>query len=245
MQSIKSLATQYGAPVFIRLGTLKKWSLNHKLISAAILLVVLGGGWWAYGLATTASAETRYVLGVARIGTVVSSVSASGQVSSSNQLDIQAKVSGEIISVNVTPGQKVSTGQLIAVIDPTSAQKAVRDSQANLESAQISLEKLQKPASALTLTQAQNALTNAQDALVKLYSDSNTDVVNAFLDLPGIITNIEDILIGDDACGNSQWNVDCYTNAIQQYDSRITTYRDTARNDYSAAKKAYDTAFES
>lgn len=244
MQSIKSLANQYGARVFTRLDTLKKWSINHKLISAAIALVVLGGGWWAYGLATTASAETRYVLGVAQIGTVISSVSASGQVSSSNQLDIQAKVSGEILSVNVIPGQKVFTGQLIAVIDPASAQKAVRDAQANLESAKISLEKLQKPASALTLTQAQNALTNAQDALVKLYNDSTTDVTNVFLDLPGAITTLEDVLAGDDAGGSGLWNQDYYINAIAGYDSRAGTFKSAAYDDYVAAKKAYNTVFD-
>src|SRR3989344_1804529 len=107
MKSIKGLVFHYATRVADQVAALKKWSVDHKFISAAILLVVLGGGWWVYGQATKASAETRYVLGVAQIGTVISSVSASGQVSSSNQLDIQAKVSGEILSVNVTPGQKV------------------------------------------------------------------------------------------------------------------------------------------
>lgn len=243
MKSIKNIAGTYGTKLSSFVVHSKKWAMKHKLISVAVLVVVLGGGWWAYGLATTATAETRYVLGMVEKGTVVSSVSASGQVSSSNQLDIQARVSGEILSVNIVPGQKVFTGHLIAVIDPTSAQKAVRDAEANLESAQISLEKLQKPASALTLTQAQNALTNAEDALVKLYSDSNTDVVNAFLDLPEIISSLEDILLDDDVCGYSQWNIDCYSNAISQHDARARTYSDTARNDYTAAKKSYDSAF--
>ncbi|MES2135066.1 MAG: efflux RND transporter periplasmic adaptor subunit [Patescibacteria group bacterium] len=243
MKSIKNLAGAYGTKLLGFRVHSKQWAMKHKFISVVLLVVALGGAWWAYGLATTASAETRYVLSVVGRGTVISSVSASGQVSSSNQLDIQAKVSGEILSVNVTPGQKVYAGQMIAIIDPTSAEKAVRDAEANLESAQISLEKLQKPASALTVTQAQNALTNAEDALVKLYSDSNTDVVNAFLDLPGIITNLEDILTGTDACGGGQWNVDCYTNAMSGYDSEVEAYSRTAQNDYTAAKKAYESAF--
>lgn len=243
MKSIKNIASKYGTQLLSFAVHSRKWAMKHKLISVVVLVIALGGAWWAYGLATTASAETRYVLGVAENGTVISSVSASGQVSSSNQLNVQAKVSGEILSVNVTPGQKVYAGQLIVIIDPTSAQKAVRDAGANLESAQISLEKLQKPASALTLTQAQNALTNAEDALIKLYSDSNTDVVNAFLDLPAIISSLDGILLEDDVCGHSQWNIDCYSNAISQYDARARTYSDTARNDYTAAKKSYDIAF--
>ena len=212
-------------------------------MSAVIAVAVLGGGYFAYASLSSGDGVTRYVLGTVEKGTIVASISASGQVSASNQVEIQPKVSGEVMYVGVTEGQAVRNGAVIAQIDSKTAQKSVRDAEANLESAQISLEKLKKPASALTLTQAQNALTNAQDALAKLYNDSNTDVVNAFLDLPGIISSLEDILIDDDACGNSQWNMDCYANAISSYDSRVLSYKDTSHSDYVAAKKAYDTAF--
>ena len=231
---------------FISLATYKKmfdWALAHKIMSVVIAVVVLGGGYFAYANLTSSNGEARYVLGTVEKGTIVSSISASGQVSSSNQLEVKPKASGDVVYVGVTPGQKVAAGALIAQLDTTDAQKAVRDAQANLESAQISLEKLKKPAATLTVTQAQNALTNAQDSLVKLYSDANTHVVNAFLDLPGIITNLEDILIDDDAGGNGTWNEDYYANAIDRYDSRARTFKDTVHNDYLAAKKAYDVAF--
>ncbi len=215
----------------------------HKIITTVVAIIILGSGWWIYSKTNSASAETRYVLGTVEKGTIIASVSASGQVSSSNQLDIKPKASGDVVYIGVQPGQKVAAGTLIAQLDTTEAQKSVRDAQANLESAQIALEKLKKPASALTLTQAQNALTNAQDALVKLYSDSNTDVTNVFLDLPEIITNLEDILIGSNSSTNGQWYEDYYANAISGYDSRGLTFKNTAHNDYAAAKKAYDTAF--
>lgn len=230
------------------LRTAKKWALGHKTITVVIVVVVLGAGGWSYSKATAVSAQTRYILGSVTKGTIVSSVSASGQVSASNQLDIQAKVSGEILSVPVQPGQKVYAGQLIAVIDPSDAQKAVRDAQVNLESANISLEKLQKPAAALTLTQSQNALTNAQSALTKLYSDGNTDVVNTFLDLPDIITGIQGILTGTDVAnsGGSIQNMDYYVHNIQGQsttDDHAAVYANTAYTDYLAAKKSYDSTF--
>lgn len=220
-----------------------KYAKAHKFISAIALVVVVGVGWWAYAHATSASAQTRYVLGTAQKGTIVSSISASGQVSASNQLDIKPKVSGEVIAVGVKPGAKVKTGDLIVQLDATDALKSVRDAKANLESTQIAYEKLQQPASTLSLTQAQNELTSAQDALTKLYSDSTTDVINTFLDLPDIVNNVEAIQIGTTACGNSQWNLDCYTNATSRYDTRAQTFRDTAQSDFVAAKTAYNAAF--
>lgn len=211
---------------------------------SGVAVVVIGFGWWGYSALSSASkTETRYVLGIVEKGTIISSVSASGQVSASNQLDVKPKVSGTVISVGVQPGQYVKTGTLIAQIDATDAVKSVRDAKANLESAQISFEKLNQPASALTLTQAQNALSNAQDSLTKLYSDSHTHVINAFLDLPSIMTGIEGILIGEDIAGSLQSNMDYYENAVSRYDSRASAFQDAAYNDYTEAKKAYDTAF--
>lgn len=219
------------------------FSKAHTFIAVVIALAALGGGWWAYGKAASASAETKYVLGTVGKGTIVASVSASGQVSASDQLDIKPKASGEVVYVGVQPGQKVAAWTLIAQLDATDAQKSARDAQANLESAQISLEKLQEPASALTLTQARNALTNAQDALTRLYNDANTHVVNAFLDLPDIVTNLEGILTNTDAGGKVQLNEDYYADAIEPYDSRAQLFKNTAHNDYVAARNAYNTAF--
>ncbi len=222
--------------------TIVSFVKKRKIISTVILVVILGAAWWAYGAITSTSGETRYVLANVEKGTVVATISASGQVSGSSQLEIKPKVSGDIISINVAPGQQVAQGQLIAVIDPTDAQKSVRDAEANLESAQISLEKLQKPASALTLTQAENAVENAKDDLSTAYADGYTDVVNAYLDMPSILVDLEDILTGTDAV-SGQWNMDYYENQILSYDYRVSAYADTAYNDFTAAKKLYDIAF--
>ncbi len=218
------------------------WAKLHKIGASLIALVILSGGYFTYSKLHASTAQTKYVLGTVEKSTIVSSVSASGQVSSSNELGIKPKVSGDVIYVGVTAGQKVNAGALIAELDTTEAQKSVRDAQANLESAQIALEKIKQPASALTLTQAQNALSNAQDALAKLYSDSNTDIVDSFTDLPNIILNLKSILTGSDASG-SQWNIDYYKNAISPYDIRAKSFRDSAYNDYLTAQSSYDALF--
>jgi RND family efflux transporter MFP subunit len=221
----------------------KKYALAHKVLSAIVLVVVLGGGWWVYGKATTASAETRYVLGTVSKGTIVSTVSASGQVSASRQLDIKPEVSGTITAINVKAGDTVKEGQILARINATDAQKALRDAQTNLETAQLTLQKLQQPASGLTLTQAQNAVSSAQDALTKAYSDTNEDIINVFLDLPNIMTGLQDVVIGTTASRGAQWNIDFYKNATVTYDEKAGAYRDDAYQTYIAAKASYDKAF--
>ncbi len=215
----------------------------RPVASAFIIAALAGTAWFAYTKAFAAGTETKYVLGTVTKGTVVASVSASGQVSASDQLDLKPQVSGTVVYVGVAPGQKVSAGTLIAELDATEAQKTVRDAQTNLESAQIALEKLQEPASALTMTQAQNALSDAKDSLAQSYASSVTDVTNTFLDLPDIVTNLDGILENDDARKNGQKNEEFYADAIGNYDLRAPVFEATAYNDYVAAKQAYDAAF--
>jgi HlyD family secretion protein len=221
---------------------IKKFFHAHIVWSILICLAVVGAGYYVVRAATAPGVQTRYVLGTVSKNTVISSVSASGQVSANNQLDLKPKVSGDVVLVGAKSGDQVKAGALLVEIDPTEAQKNVRDAEANLESSQIALEKLQKPATALTLTQAQNALAQAKDDLTKAYSDSDTDIINSFLDMPDIVTGVQTLLTSSDAC-SGQWNLDCYKDLINQYDTRGGIYRDTAYADYNTAKKAYDVAF--
>ena len=220
-----------------------RYALAHKVISAVALVAVLGASWWGVAAATGGKVETRYTLGVVTRGTIVSTVSASGQVSSSRSLDIKPEVSGTITYLPVKAGQQVKKGQLIASIDSTDAQKALRDAQTSLETAQLTLQKLQAPATGLTLAQSQNAVSSAQDSLDKTYVNSEGDVTDTFLDMPDIMTHLQDEIIGTTASHGSQWNIDFYLNSAAQYDDKARAYRDDAYNAYVAAKAAYDKAF--
>ena len=214
----------------------------HKVWSAVIALLVILFGWWAWGHFTAAGAQTRYVLGSVQMGTVISSVSASGQVTANQDLDLKPKVSGQITYVGVTPGSRVDAGTLIASIDATDAARAVRDAQANLDSANLALQKIQEPATTLTLTQQQNAIAQAKEDLVAQYQSSFNDITATFLDLPDVISGIQDTDLGNEASA-SQWNIDYYKNQTQQYNANAGTYRDAAYNDYQAARASYDKTF--
>ncbi len=217
---------------------------RHKFWTALFIIILAGGGWWAWSKATSTTGQTRYVLGMVSQGTIISTVTGSGQVAANQQLDLKPQVSGQIIFIGVTPGQKVATGDLIAEIDPTTAQKAVRDAQANLTSAKLSLQKLQEAATTLTITQQQNAIDQAKQTLLTQYQSSYTDMTSTFLDLPAIITALQDVNLGNEAAAPGiQWNIDYYRDQALRFNTQATSYRDTAYSDYIAARNSYNQTF--
>ena len=102
---------------------LKRFISAHKFISGAVAAVIIAGGYYGYRTITSTSGETRYVLAVAERGTLIVSVSGSGQVSASNQIDLKPKASGEIIAVAVQNGQSVRAGELVVQLDARDAAK--------------------------------------------------------------------------------------------------------------------------
>ncbi len=227
----------------------RSWAAAHMYMASLIVVVVLGGGYYVYAKATSTEGQSLYTVGAVEKTTIIASVSASGQVSSSNQLDLTADVSGNLTYVGVKPGQKIGTGAVIARVDSADAQRALRDALTNVENAKLSLEKLQKPASGLTLTQAQNALASAQDSkttaqenVQKAYSDAYGDIVSVFLDAPDMIASLEGMLIATEA-GRSQWNIDVYANAIAQSAPQATSYRNDAYDKFIAAKASYNSTY--
>jgi multidrug efflux pump subunit AcrA (membrane-fusion protein) len=188
---------------------------KHKIISLIVLTAVIGGGYFLYQNNQSATAETRYLTQAAQTGTLISSISGSGQVSASNQVDLKPKVSGTIVSVAVKNGQEVKEGDVIVQLDSRDAAQKVTEARLALDNAKLDLEDLLAPTDALTLLQAQNALSDAQesleklkktqqddyadtqdslakaqDALNKTYEDAYNDLANVFLNLPDTVNDL-------------------------------------------------------
>ncbi|MFH0890806.1 MAG: HlyD family efflux transporter periplasmic adaptor subunit [Candidatus Liptonbacteria bacterium] len=224
------------------------WSavVSHKIASSLIAAILVFGGYYGYGKIFGASGETRYVLAAVTKGTIVASVSGTGQVSASSQVDVKPKASGEVVLVAVKQGDSVRTGQLLAKLDASVAEKSVRDAEANLESAKLSLQKLIQPADALSIMQAENNLISANqskqkasDDLVAAYDDGFNTVANAFMDLPGLITGLNTILNGN-TLNVSQNNADAYYSLIKSYKPDADQFRDITIASYQKARAVYD-----
>ncbi|MEK7631051.1 MAG: efflux RND transporter periplasmic adaptor subunit [Patescibacteria group bacterium] len=226
---------------------------THKKISIALSAFLVLGGYWIYSSLTSGDEATHYILASAEKQTIISTVTGSGQVSASNQIDLKPKASGNVVYMGVTAGAQVKTGALIAQLDARDAQKAVRDAEVNLESAKLSLEKLQKPADTLSTIQAENTLARAkesrqqaEDDLVKAFEDGFNDVADAFLDLPDIMTGLQEIFYNQTAgLGNSgQNNISYYTDKTKQYNEKAIDFKTDLETKFQIAREAYDANFQ-
>jgi len=229
-----------------------KQIIQHKFITGVIIILIIAGVYFGYAKIFKNNGAVRYATAQVQKGTLIVSVSGSGQVSVSNQVDIKPKASGDIVYVGVKNGQEVKAGTLIAQLDARDAQKTVRDAETNLESAKLSLEKLKKPADTLSILQAENSLAQAkeskqkaEDDLKKAYDDGFNTIANAFLDLPTVIKGLHDILFSSDTGlgGGNQWNIDYYADSVKTYDEKALQYKDDTSQSYQKARQEYDKNF--
>ncbi len=227
-------------------GGIKLWFLRHKMLAVVAVLLLAGGGYYFFGGFRSDSQETRYILAKVERGTVVASVSGTGQVSALNQVDVKPKASGEVVALPVREGQSVKAGAILAQLDSSDAQKSVRDAAANLKSSQLSLQKLQQPPDELSLTQAENSIIDAdqskqkaKDDLVRVYEEGFTDVADAFVDLPSVMLGMDGILNGTTLNGN-QSNADAYYSLIKVQKPASDQFRDLATTAHRQARIEYD-----
>lgn len=229
----------------------------HKVFLTIVVLGLAGGGYFGFKqLQGTTVTPVEYTTVAVEKGNLIVSVTGTGQVSVSDQIDLKPEASGSVVSLPVQKGATVKAGALIARLDSSSALQSVRDAAVNLESAKLSLKKLQQPADTLTLVKAQNTLTKAQEAkpnaeadLVKSYEDGFNGVADTFLDLPTVMAGLDAVLFGSDfSTGQTgQWNVDYYETRTKQYEEEwlVDQYVTKALASYNTARTSYDQSFQS
>ncbi len=228
---------------FITWSSARKYIFAHKFISALVVLVIIGIGYYINGVLNAPSTATRYVTTIVATSTVAASMTETGQVSASSNIDVQSQSSGEVLSIPVTAGQHVNAGTALAYLDPTTEQQAVVSAQQALQSAQIALAQLQEPAATSTVTSAQNTLATAQANLIQAHQSGYNDVSTAFLDLPSVITGLDTVLHGTTVPGRtSEQNENAYSDMVEPYDSTVVQYRTLAESSYQTAYAAYTQA---
>ena len=223
---------------------------EHKSTAVIGLIIIVIGGYFGYKNLVGDGDIVRYITAAVEKGTLIVSISGSGQVSVSDQIDIKPKVSGDVVYVGVKNGQEVKTGTFLVQIDTSDAEKEVRDAKTALETAQLELDELLEPPDELDLLMAENNLAQAkelkqkaEDNLEKSYEDGFNDVADAFLDLPTIMGGLKDILFGNDF-NLSQDNIDYYAGMVEMYDNSVVQYKEDANSSYQVAQGKYDQNFQ-
>ena len=218
-----------------------KIALRHKIIAGVLVAALAGAGYYGYKTLWGNVTEVRYAAAAVQKGTLVVSVSGSGQISASNQVDIKPKVSGDVVWVGIKASQEVEMGQTLLNLDDTDAQKAVADAELDLEETKLNLDKAVAQAP-IDYKRKLESLKKAKDDLEKEYENTFNAISNAFLDLPAVMTGIQNILFGENLEKQShQWNVDVYRNLFDKEDKDLVgTLADIAEKDYGTAREAYD-----
>lgn len=106
-------------------------ALSLAAIVAAVLVV---------GPAPASQSSVRRTATVAR-GVVQSTVSGTGNLQPISQLDLGFRTGGTVTGIYVKQGQEVGQGQLLATLDPQSAEVTLEQAKASLQSAEASLAK--------------------------------------------------------------------------------------------------------
>ncbi|MDB5254978.1 MAG: Efflux transporter, family, subunit [Candidatus Nomurabacteria bacterium] len=134
----------------------------HKKMSIVAGLVIVVGGYFLIHSLTAGKVKTAYVLGTAEQGTVVSTVTSTGQISTSATLELKPQVSGEITAIHAKAGDKVVKGQALFSIQATDAARSVKTAQNNLAAAKLDL--------LATQTSLKNTSVDQTDAVKNAYT---------------------------------------------------------------------------
>lgn len=102
-----------------------------KLIIVASL-VILGSA--CYTIFKKPKDEVKYLTETVKKGNISQAITASGTVRSSNRVEVGAQVSGKITSINVSLGQEVKKGDLIATIDSLTQNNNLEEAKSKLKS---------------------------------------------------------------------------------------------------------------
>lgn len=252
---------------------------KHKIISIIVVVVIVGSIIIVVQATKGKAAETRYVLSTVEKGTLSTTISGSGQVSASDQVDIKAKASGEVVKLSVKNGQEVKAGTVLATLGATDAYESVRDAKDNLESAKLSLEKLKNPADEHEIFQGETALTNAQNDLEKLklsqqidhdkaieakakaaenladaYEDVYNTIAKTFLEIPEVMTGMNDIVLSHEIVesepvfGSAYTNGQALINSVRPSDAteygEMGIFVEGATNLFNTTDDFYDKTFD-
>jgi HlyD family secretion protein len=126
-----------------------------------------------------APAEPDYEVVAVKRGNIASTVSATGTVLPERDAALAFQLSGAIADVPVELGDAVETGQLLAQLDTTDLDLALRQAEIALRQAKSQMRQLDEGPSASDLAAAEAALASAQAAYQQLLRGSDKDQLAA------------------------------------------------------------------
>ena len=171
-----------------------------KIVNGVIALAVVGAGLAAYATVGAPSSNTRTTSTdvTVRLGNVQSSVSATGNVTTDDQLNVNFAQSGVLTEIDVAVGQNVAKGAVLGKVDAAALQAGLTTANANYQSAL---------AKQVALKAGPTALTKQQDQISIQQSQLSLDGAQAALD-NATATQASNLVNYDQAIAKAQANLD-------------------------------------
>lgn len=131
--------------------------VNGVFILLLVVAVVTG-----YVLLTSSDSQSAPQTAEVERGTVVSSVSATGNAAAANEWGVDFASGGRLVRVAVREGDRVRRGDLLAAVDPRDARDQVRSARATLRQAQAGVDLLVEPTSEEDLAARDSSVAQAR-----------------------------------------------------------------------------------
>jgi len=147
-------------------------------INSVIALAVVGVVWWGWSALHPAPAKVSAQAAIVSVGDVQSTVSASGTVISPGDVGVSPTVSGLITAINVSVGQHVTAGTVMATLQNNTQLNALNAAKAALASAQINFQQAVTAVATARDNATQNAISYQQtiDTAKKTLSDAQANI---------------------------------------------------------------------
>jgi len=150
-----------------------------KFIILLIFIAALtGGGWYTYQKLNPKTVDVPYRTATVRRGTIVQEIRATGTVQPIKEVEVGTQVNGRILNLYVDFNSAVTTGQIVALIDPAvyEANHAkdcaqLTSNQANVEQIAVKLALAEKDLSRKTELADRNMLSKADLDTVRAERD--------------------------------------------------------------------------
>jgi HlyD family secretion protein len=124
----------------------RKRPRRRWLWALVILAVIAGVGAWAWGRWTQPSGSIRYETAEVTRGEIIVTVTATGSVQPTTQVDVSSELSGALAEVAVDFNDRVEVGQVLARLDDANLNDVVLTTRAQLQAAEASLKQAEAAA---------------------------------------------------------------------------------------------------
>jgi HlyD family secretion protein len=161
------------------------------IIGGPVLLIIVAAGLYFF-LAAGKNTDVQYRLDKISRGDIQMVVTATGTLSAVTTVQVGTQVSGIIAKINVDFNDRVKKNQIVALIDPTLLQQAVRDADANRQRAIAQFNEAKRSLDRATVLMNKNLASQADyDAALTTFESNKASKTQAEAQYERAVINLD------------------------------------------------------